>query len=145
MDLILDSYEEAEHLKFPTKLHEDISVYLDMDRDYIEALSKEDRYNIAIRLAQISFYVQRLVNREKARMSWAENTIQHIAAKHWGDFSEYLKADIKIELIARENVTLDKVIKIRNHARIRVDDLDGLSAIIKHIAEIMSRSAYGKE
>lgn len=116
-----------------------------MDRDYIEALSREDRYTIAIRLSQISFYLQRLVNREKARITWAETTIYSIAAKYWGDFSEYLKADIKIHLIAKENTTLSKLIKVRNNAKIRVDDLDGLSGIIRHIADILHRSAYGQE
>lgn len=145
LDTLLDEYEEKYKLKFPDIVDEDLSEYLNMSRDYIEALPKEERYSIAIKLAQSSFYIQRLVNREKARVSWCNSCINSMCAKHWDEFDKWLKADIKIHLIAKEHKIIDKIIRIRNNAQVHVDNLDHLSGSLKYMADLLSRSAYGKE
>lgn len=145
MDSILDEYEQAKHIKLPSINSPHIESYLNMDREYIEALSKDQCNSIAIELTQYGLYIQRLYNREKARLSFCNNTINKAAATVWHNYSEYMKYDMKIYLIAQENPTVDKAIKIRNHAQIRLDDLDGLARIIEHMAGVISRSGYGKE
>ena len=114
-----------------------------MSRDQIETMSKEDRQTASIQLSQYGIYLQRLLNREKARLSWCNATISKIAASHWEEYSEFLKFDVKIYKIAKEYPSLDKAIRIRNHAQIRIDELDSISQLIKHLSDMMMRSTYG--
>ena len=140
LDKILDEYSSSNNVL--NRFNGDILEYLEMDRDSIEAMSKEDRYTASLRLAQFGIYLQRLVNREKARINWAQSTMYNVASKYWDNYGEMVKADIKIYKIAAENPTVDKVIRIKNNAQIRVDELDGISNLIKHFSDMMMRSTY---
>jgi hypothetical protein len=44
--------------------------------------------------------------------------------------------------IAAENPTMQKAIKIKNHAVVRIDELDSISLLIKHFSDMMMRSSY---
>ena len=140
LDKILDEYSSSNNVL--NRFNGDILEYLEMDRDSIEAMSKEDRYTASLRLAQFGIYLQRLINREKARINWAHSTMYSVASKYWDNYGEMVKADIKIYKIAAENPTVDKVIRIKNNAQIRVDELDGISNLIKHFSDMMMRSTY---
>ncbi len=144
LDQILDEYEERRHLVFPKTVPSGIDSYLNMEREYIEKLSREECNEIAIQLSQYSLYMHRLANREKARLSFCTNIINQSCAKVWSNYNEYLKADLKIYLIAQENPLVEKALKIRNHSQIRLDDLDGLARMIENLSSTISRSAYGK-
>ncbi len=144
LDSILEEYKDAKNISFP-ELNKDVSKYFTMDRDYIEALSREELYSIAVELNQFALYIQQLENREKARITFCNSTINSVAAQHWNSYSDYLKYDLKINLIAKENSTLDKAIRIRNNAQVRVDELSGIADSIRSLASTLSRSAYGKE
>lgn len=144
LDKILDEYEGANNLKFPAFTH-DISSYWNMSRDYIESLSRNDREEIAMQLAQHSMYVQRLYNRERARVKFCNASLSNIYAGEWQNYQHIFKDEMKMAAIARENSAAAKLLKVKNHAEIRVQDLEGLPKIIDHLSDLLMRSAYGKD
>ena len=73
-DDILDEYEKG--LGLPTYQgnqfsNEELEHYFSMDRKVLEKLTPQDCGEIAYRLGQFSFHVQRSINRELARSNWA--------------------------------------------------------------------------
>jgi len=144
LDEILDEYEKQHGLNFPI-VTEDMSGYLNMSRDYIESLDRDERSLIALRLAQYSLYVQKLINRERARVSFCDATIRSICARDWVNYDKYFQYDIRVAAIALENEVIKKILKIKNHAQVRVLDLENIPFTIKHISDILMRSNYGRE
>jgi len=116
-----------------------------MSRDYIESLSREDRESIAMQLAQQAMHVQRLFNREKARVSFCNSSLSNVCASEFENYKHIWKDDMKIAAIARENAVARKLLVIKNHAEIRMHDLEGLPKIIDHLSNLLMRSAYGRE
>ena len=73
-DAILDEYEQS--IGLPQYNNDalpadELNTYLTMSRDSIEKLSPKDCAQIAYRLSQFSFHIQRTLNRELARYNWA--------------------------------------------------------------------------
>ena len=83
-DSILDEYESSISLpKYSNQYgvsEQEINQYLSMSRDEIEKLTPEDCAQIAYRLAQFAFHIQRTLNREIARLNWSEETIKETIA-----------------------------------------------------------------
>lgn len=140
LDNILDEYNRDTQTN--NCFTGDIYEYLNMSQDELGVMSKEDRYTASLRLAQFSIYVQRLINREKSRQSFATAAINKAAAPRWDSFSEYLSYEIKVQKLAKESPLIDKAIRIRNNAKIRIEELDNLAMLIKHFSEMMMRSSY---
>ena len=138
LDNLLNEYAS----QVPNIFTGDVNEYLGMSRDELDSLSKEDRYTASLRLAQFAIYVQRLANREKARVSWSNAILHKLAANRWDDYDSYTKGEIKMYKIAAENPTMQKAIKIKNHAIVRIDELDNISLLIKHFSDMMMRSSY---
>jgi hypothetical protein len=59
-----------------------------MDRQQIEAIGATDALQIAIRLQQFGFHIQRSQNREQARMSWAKAVMKKVIADDVQNYSE---------------------------------------------------------
>lgn len=144
LDTILNEYESSQGIKFP-QFTQDTSIYWNMSRDYIEALSKEERESIAMLLAQQALYIQRLINRERARVSFCNHSLSSVCVAEYVNYKHIFKDEDKVMAIAKENGLAMKILKIKNHAEIRLLDLQGLPPIINHLSEILIRSSYGKE
>lgn len=142
LDKILDEYNSNNKVGAAFSNGE-VSEYLSMTRDQIEAMSKEDKCIASIQLSQYAVYLQRLVNREKARLSWSNAVINKLASLHWEEHDKFLSYEIKIAKISKEYEIVDKTIKIRNHSQIRIDELDSVANLIKHLSDMMMRSTYG--
>ena len=93
-DKILDEYESSIGLtKYPEEhsfSKEEFDNYFSMSRDIIEKLTPEDCAQIAYRLAQYYFHIQRTVNRESARYNWAEEVIKETIADELNNSLETL-------------------------------------------------------
>lgn len=140
LDNILDEYNRTTNTI--NNFNGDIDEYLSLSKDELDVMSREDRYTASLRLAQFSIYIQRLMNREKSRQSFATAALNKAAAPRWESFSEYLNYEIKIQKLAKESPIIDKAIRIRNNARIRIEELEGVAGLIKHFSEMMMRSSY---
>jgi hypothetical protein len=138
-DKILDEYESGIGL---TQYRSDIlpeselSTYLTMTRDELEKLTPDDCGQIAYRLGQFSFHVQRTVNREQARYDWADDTIKSVIADEINSYKGYGYVEKSLQAIKHNDraVSLDK---IRKYAKQRINRLSYLANSINNLCNII--------
>lgn len=136
----LDEYENKIGLPAlaPPGAEEELNRYLNMNRDELRTLSQVECGEIAYRLAQFSLYVQRLINKEKARRTWAGNIAKQTIAPLLSSYDKYTKYSVKVDLISRENSTLTKLRNIMRYARQRIQRLEFVSNGIRFMAETLT-------
>jgi len=138
-DKILDEYESGIGL---TQYRSDIlpeselSTYLTMTRDELEKLTPDDCGQIAYRLGQFSFHVQRTVNREQARYDWADDTIKSVIADEINSYKGYGYVEKSLQAIKHNDraMSLDK---IRKYAKQRINRLSYLANSINNLCNII--------
>jgi hypothetical protein len=138
-DDILDQYEQSIGLplyKDDSMLSEELNTYLTMNRDAIEKLGPEDCAQIAYRLAQYSFHVQRTVNRELARYNWAEECMKETIADELNNYKGYGYIEKSTQAI-KHNDKAQSLNKIKNYAKQRSDRLSYLANSIKNLSDII--------
>lgn len=138
-DDILDEYEQSIGLpKYNNdSLPEDeLNNYLTMTRDSLEKLSPEDCAQISYRLAQFAFHIQRTLNREIARLNWAEETTKETIADEINNYKGYGYIEKSLQAI-KHNDKASSLSKIKRYAQQRVDRLSYLANSIKNLSDIM--------
>ncbi len=147
VEAALDEFETSSQL--PINIYpgsdEELDEILNMDTDHIIKLSCLECGAISFRLARYSLYIQRLYNRDMAKKTWAEAAIVKAAASCWKDYSDYIKYDIKIALIAKENEYVNKLNSIISYATQRTQRMEYLSAGVKHMSDILIRQQQYKK
>jgi hypothetical protein len=138
-DDVLDQYEQSIGLplyKDDSMSSEELNTYLTMNRDAIEKLGPEDCAQIAYRLAQYSFHVQRTVNRELARYNWAEECMKETIADELNNYKGYGYIEKSTQAI-KHNDKAQSLNKIKNYAKQRSDRLSYLANSIKNLSDII--------
>lgn len=138
-DKILDDYESSIGLSryAPDSLPEnELNQYLTMTRDILEKLTIDDCGQIAYRLAQFSFHVQRTINREIARVNWAEETLKETIADDINNYKGYGYLEKSSQAI-KHNEKAASLNKIKKYAKQRADRLTYLSSSIKNLSDIL--------
>jgi hypothetical protein len=138
-DNILDEYEK--NLGLPNYISEviseqEINQYLTMDRDRIEKLTPEDCSQIAYRLAQFAFHIQRSLNRELARLNWAEDTIKETIADDINNYKGYGYIEKSAQAI-KHNDKASALNKIKKYAKQRSDRLSYIASSVKNLSDIL--------
>ena len=93
-DKILDQYENSIGLPqynrdaLPEK---ELNQYLSMNRDELEKLVPQDCGQIAYRISQFVFHLQRTINREIARYNWADEEIKITIADDINNYKSGLR------------------------------------------------------
>ena len=139
-DKVLDEYESGLGLPKYVSLvlsEQELNQYLTMDRNVIEKLSPEDCAQISYRLAQFSFHIQRTINREQARLNWAEESIKEVIADEINNFKGYGYLEKSAQAI-KHNEKAQALNKIKKYARQRSDRLSYIASSIKNLSEIIS-------
>jgi len=139
VDKALDEYEAECGLPLavnPCDKNE-LDVYFSMKRDHIEKLSSEDCGQIAYRLSQVSFHLQRCINREQSRITWAKAKLDATMASNIHSFDKYMKHEVKVAAIQQTNSYAKKLGDIISYADQRSQRLTFLAASIKHLSEVM--------
>ena len=138
-DKVLDEYESS--IGLPTYSAQflpetELNTYLTMNRDEIEKLSPEDCAQISYRLAQFSLHTQRTINRENARLNWAEESIKETIADEINNYkgSGYLE---KSSQAIKHNEKASALNKIKKYAKQRSDRLTYISSSIKNLSDIL--------
>lgn len=105
LNKVLDEYETLSGLpRFQSsELSNEINNYLTMDAATMEKLHINDCGNIAARLSQQSFYLQRAYNREVAQVTSAKIAFDKCVAKEINNYSTYMKHDMMVASIVNEN------------------------------------------
>ena len=138
-DDILDEYEQSIGLplyKDDYLSSDELNSYLTMNRDFIEKLSPEDCAQIAYRLGQFSFHVQRTINRELARYNWAEELIKETIADEINNYKGYGYLEKSGQAI-KHNDKASSLNKIKVYAKQRSDRLSYLANGIKNLSDII--------
>lgn len=138
-DSILDQYEK--NIGIPTYVDEtlpesELQTYLTMNRDVLEKHTPQQCYEIAYRLAQFSFHIQRTCNRETARYNWAEETIKEIIGDEINNYKGYGYMEKAYQAI-KHNDRANKLNKIKKYAKQRMDRLQYLSNSTKNLSDIL--------
>lgn len=145
-ETMLDKYEEFSGLPtFQAFDSQHIDKYFKMTIEQINKLSPEDCATAAFMLAQYSFYVQRLYNRESAQNRWASDQLTKLVCDKLGDYSDsYMKYDNKIALIAKENEVVAKLQSVINYTVQIMERLNYLATSIKNMGDIMANVGKAK-
>jgi len=139
-DKILDEYEKT--LSFPeyaagcSVTENEINGYLSMSRDEIEKLNPEDCAQIAYRLSQFAFHVQRSINREIARYNWSDETIKETIADEINNYKGYGYIEKSLQAI-KHNDKATSLNNIKKYAKQRMDRLSYIANNIKNLSDIM--------
>ena len=139
-DSILDEYESSISLpKYSNQYgvsEQEINQYLSMSRDEIEKLTPEDCAQIAYRLAQFAFHIQRTLNREIARLNWSEETIKETIADEINNYKGYGFIEKSLQAI-KHNEKASSLNNIKKYAKQRIDRLSYISNGLKNLSDII--------
>jgi hypothetical protein len=138
-DGILDSYEN--NIGVPRYVSDampesELQDYLTMNRDVLEKLNPEDCAQIAMRLAQFAFHIQRTVNREIARHNWAEETIKEVIANEINNYKGYGYVEKSYQAIAG-NERASALNNVKKYAKQRIDRLSYIANNLKNLSDIL--------
>lgn len=138
-DRILDDYESSIGLNkyiSDTLPETELNQYLTMSRDILEKLTTEDCGQIAYRLGQFAFHVQRTLNREIARINWSEETLKEVIADDINNYKGYGYVEKSSQAI-KHNDRAASLNKIKKFAKQRADRLTYLATSIKNLSDIL--------
>lgn len=138
-DRVLDEYEGSIGLsKYVAEAlpETELNEYLTMPRDALEKLTVDDCGQIAYRLAQFAFHLQRTINRENARINWAEDTIKEVIADDINNYKGYGYIEKSAQAI-KHNDKANTLNKIKKYAKQRSDRLTYLSSAVKNLSDIL--------
>lgn len=138
-DRILDEYENG--IGLPKYIAEalpetELSEYLTMPRDALEKMTVDDCGQIAYRLGQFAFHLQRTINRENARINWADDTIKEVIADDINNYKGYGYIEKSAQAI-KHNEKANMLNKIKKYAKQRSDRLTYLSSSVKNLSDIL--------
>lgn len=138
-DDILDEYEQSIGLpqyKGDVLPESELNTYLTMNRDVLEKLSPEDCAQIAYRLSQFSFHIQRTINREIARYNWSDESVKEIIADEINNYKGYGYLEKSGQAI-KHNERAQAFNNIKKFAKQRSDRLSYLANGIKSLSDIL--------
>jgi len=138
-DKILDEYESSVGLPKYTRdtLPEDeLNRYLTMNRDDLEKLTPSDCGEIAYRLSQFVFHLQRTINREIARYNWAEEEIKITIADEINNYKGYGYVEKSLQAI-KHNDKAHSLNQIKKYAKQRNDRLSYMANSLKNLSDIL--------
>lgn len=138
-DKILDEYENNIGLPIYSNnflSSEELNSYLTMNRAELEKLGPQDCVQIAYRLAQYTFHIQRTVNREIARYNWADEEIKSCIADEINNYKGYGYVEKSLQAI-KHNDKASGLNKIKIYAKQRSDRLSYIANSVKHLSDIL--------
>lgn len=142
---ILDEYEKLSGIpEFRMFDDSQISKYFNMSIEQLNKLSGMECAEAAYMLAQYSYYMQRLYNRESAKNKWAHSQMARMVCDKMDSYDTYMKYEHKIELIAKENTAVQRLQSIILYSSQIMERLNFLSTSIKNMCEIMSNIQKAK-
>lgn len=138
-DTILDEYEKSISIPIysTSSLSEsELNSYLSMNRDNIEKLTPEDCAQIAYRLAQFAFHIQRTLNREIARYNWSDESIKETIADEVNSYKGYGYIEKSLQAI-KHNDKANSLNSIKKYAKQRIDRLSYIANNVKNLSDII--------
>jgi len=138
-DKILDEYEH--NIGLPTYIgdslpEEELQQYLTMNRDVLEKHTITECGEIAYRIAQFGFHIQRSLNREMARYNWADEAVKETIADEINNYKGYGYVEKSLQAI-KHNERAYKLNQVKKYAKQRADRLTYLASALKNLSDIL--------
>ena len=138
-DAVLDEYESS--IGFAPYLDDnmpaqELNEYLTMNRNQLEKLTPDDCGEIAYRLSQFSFHVQRTLNREIARYNWSDEKIKEVIADQLNNYKGYGYVEKSLQAI-KHNEKANSLNPIKRYAKQRMDRLSFIANSLKNLSDII--------
>ena len=138
LDEVLDSYEFSLGLPHGEYPHlSEVSQYINYGRAQLEALSQQDAGGVAYILTSYSIFLQIAINREKARISWAESLIKECVIDKLDSYSGYSYLE-KFGKAVKDNEYTVKLSQIQRFAQERADRLNFIANGVNNLATILT-------
>jgi|ETNvirenome_6_85_1030632.scaffolds.fasta_scaffold71466_2 hypothetical protein len=134
IDQLLNDYDERLCLKHITHSPE-VEKILTISYVELKALSAERCGECAVLLAQYGIFVQKEINRQTAKMKWAEKGIHIMAAKYGKNYSQYMKFEEKQATIISDNSAAFKLHKLKQISQAIVDELSYITSRINTMGQ----------
>ena len=99
-------------------------------------MTPQDCGEIAYRLGQFSFHVQISLNRELARVNWAEENIKEAIADELNSYKGYGYIEKSSQAI-KHNDNANALNKIKKYAKMRADRLQYTATSVKNLSDIL--------
>ena len=115
---------------------EELNEYLTMNRSMLEKLTPDDCGEIAYRLSQFGFHIQRTLNREIARYNWSDEKIKEVIADEINNYKGYGYIEKSLQAI-KHNEKAYALNTIKRYAKQRMDRLSYLANNIKNLSDII--------
>lgn len=143
LDKLLEEYDNSLGLS-PVRQLDGVDQFLELNVEDIQRYTPEECVEAAAKLAQYAITIQRVINKESCRVKWCSAIIDRICAREWNNYDQYMKANLKVESIARGNDAVNKLIKLRNNAQVKMENLFNISSLIKYYSDVMIEGARTK-
>lgn len=136
IEAILDEYECKLGLPKFNEEYSDSSAYfyLKLSRDQMEKLTIEQCAEAALTLSSLASHIQRAVNRETSRITWAKNYIKEIVCKTAHQYAGRWEHQ-EMQAIM-DNDVARKLHDIQKYAQQRVDRLTYVSSGMKSMGDV---------
>lgn len=146
IDAALDEFEKSSGI-MPNIAPGDaaeIEQYLTMNRERLSALDDIACYEIGYRILQYGMYVQRIVNRDKARITWAKTLLANYVTND-SDYDKFRKFEVSVEIVAKKNSAVARLAAIMRWAQQRMDRLEYMSSNLKSLSDMLTNMARSKK
>lgn len=116
--------------------NEDVEEVLLLNASQLSSLDKSKLEEYSFLLAQYAAVLNKEINRNKARLYWAEDKLNRLIAQHNNKYSgQFMKFEIIKYTIINNDTAASKLNQIILHAQLRILEVDG---VLNHI-QMMSR------
>ena len=142
VDRVLDEYERSLGMP-PFPVETPAREYMSLTREQLRAMSAVDCAEAAALLLDYAGHLQRALNREQARVTWARESVRKMVApqlpqQKGGYFEERLLHAV------RGNDAASKVDSLRVKAQLRVDRVSYLAESVRAKAKALTDLYYAK-
>lgn len=143
----LDKFEADSNVFKPKGTYEpDVKKYFEMSRADLERMTKEDCSVAAYELAQYSFWIQRTLNRENSKLSWAESALEVYVGKVGKKYktSTFIKYEEIKNIVIADNSHAAALFKVKMEAKLKVDRLFFLANKVEFMSKTMMGLKHAK-
>jgi hypothetical protein len=131
---LLDEFESIHNLSKPTVPNETEEI-LNLTHPQLEKLGAVECAEKAYQLAQYSYYIQRVHNKEAATLKWLKDKLDYFIAATWSNYDSYTRYEMRGRLIARDNQVVTRLIKLISYSEQKIERLSFLGTTISKMSD----------
>jgi hypothetical protein len=142
---LLDEYEGKIGLPQTSFENKDAQKYLEMSRDQLEKITAEECAEAAYYLNNLSYHIQKAINRESAKLNWTNSTLKRYisdkVSQYRGSWEQQEMQAIKNDQYA------DRLNQVRVWSQLRIDRLSYITNNLKNLSDVLlniQRAKLGK-